>query len=105
MSSRRRERHQQPTEPTEQQTNTMKKQLSHFRHMDRKTIATLDGMKSIMRVETPRTTQWWIVLPAVGDSDATCVLIRKITQSKFCRKGPTLTVESQILESYADRVA
>lgn len=77
----------------------MKKPLSHFRHMDRQIIAQLDGMKSIMRVETIRTTQWWLVLPSVGDQDSVCVRIHKMSACY----DPTCC-EKTILKQYADRV-
>ena len=77
----------------------MKKPLSYFRHMTRQNIAKLDGMKSIMRVETPRTVSWWLVLPAHNDEDGTCVLI-----SKAPKRELTANIEKQIIADYADRI-
>jgi hypothetical protein len=81
-----------------QPRHKMKKSLSHFRHMDRLTIAKLDGMKSIMRVEKPRQVSWWLVLPAIGDSDSPCVLLDKAPWSTAARHQKTL------LSEYADRI-
>jgi hypothetical protein len=55
----------------------MKKPLATFRHQNRSTIAKLDGLKTIMRVETTRTLQWWLCLPAIGEKDAQCILLHK----------------------------
>ena len=87
----------------------MKKPLSHFRHMERQTIANLDGMKSIMRVEHPRKREWWLVLPAIGDSDAVCVLLHKESVKKEFRGGAyeqsfISGTENQILAEYANRI-
>lgn len=51
--------------------------LAEFRHANRKTVATLPGMKSIMLVQTPRRIAFYLVLPAVGDNDARCILLEK----------------------------
>lgn len=50
----------------------MKKPLAAFRYLNRQTVATI-GRKHIMRVETARTLQWWLVLPATGDNDCPCI--------------------------------
>jgi hypothetical protein len=54
----------------------MTKKLAAFRHTTRQTVAKI-GMKSIMRVETARTLQWWLVLPAIGENDSACILLHK----------------------------
>jgi hypothetical protein len=82
----------------------MKKPLSYFRHMTRKFIAKLDGMKHIMRVETPRKAEWYLVLPARGDEDATCVLLKKVTLSKYYYHSELSRAEDALLEQYADRI-
>lgn len=85
----------------------MKKQLSHFRHMPRHTIANLEGMKSIMRVDSPRKSEWWLVLPACGDSDAVCVFLKKVsgTSMKLEMRGFwTESEQSKLLAEYADRI-
>jgi hypothetical protein len=80
----------------------MKKPLSHFRHMNRCNIATLsDGIKTIMKVTTPRTKSFWLVIPARGDNDAMCVLLKKYTITKFCSKP---WADQDILKYYADRI-
>ncbi len=76
----------------------MKKPLAHFRYMTRKTVAKLDGAKMIMRVDTPRTCQFWMVLPATGDDDAVCVLISKV--KRYERYYEIARIQS----IYADRI-
>ena len=61
----------------------MKKPLASFRYLTRQTVAHLDKLKSIVRVSTPRTLQWWLVLPAVGDADAVCILLRKVPKTPY----------------------
>jgi len=79
----------------------MKKPLAFFRYATRETVATLQDLKSIMLVITPRKSEFWLVLPAVGDSDAVCVFIRKFTIRKNERSNAqTLSV----LKDYADRI-
>jgi hypothetical protein len=58
----------------------MTKQLAYFRHSTRQNIAKI-GMKSIMRVETARTLQWWLVLPAIGEEDSKCILLHKCSKT------------------------
>lgn len=67
--------------------------------MSRNFIAKLEGMKHIMRVETPRTKQWWLVIPARGDDDAVCVLIGKCKSWEHAAN-----IEKRILAEYADRI-
>lgn len=82
----------------------MKKPLSHFRYMTRKFIANLDGRKSIMRVETPRKCEWYLVLPARGDGDAICVLLKKVALRKFYYYTEITRAEDSLLTDYADRI-
>ncbi len=77
----------------------MKKNFETFRYSEKETIAKLDGMKSIMRVTTPRKVEWWLVLPARGDSDAVCVLIQKSPKWEIIKN-----VEAKILAEYAERI-
>jgi hypothetical protein len=58
----------------------MTKQLAAFRHTTRHNVAKI-GMKSIMRVETARTLQWWLVLPATGENDSPCILLHKCSNT------------------------
>jgi len=65
-------------------TNQMKPtytNLAKFRHANRQTVANI-GMKSIMRVETARTLQWWLVLPATGENDSRCILLHKCSNTQ-----------------------
>ena len=78
----------------------MKKPLRYFRYMDREIVAKLnDGLKTVMKVTTPRTVSWWLVLPAQGDKDCVCVMIRKAPKWELTAK-----IEKQILDEYADRI-
>lgn len=89
------------------QNKTMKtnsKPLSHFRHMTRVNIANLDGLKTIMRVETPRKREWWLVLPAHGEEDAVCVLLKKISVTKYYANRGAAWAEGDLLKSYAERI-
>jgi hypothetical protein len=54
----------------------MTKKLATFRHANRDIVAKI-GMKALMRVETARTLQWWLVLPARGENDCLCMLLHK----------------------------
>jgi hypothetical protein len=54
----------------------MTKKLAAFRHTTRHHVAKI-GMKAIMRVETSRSLQWWLVLPARGENDCLCMLLHK----------------------------
>ena len=82
----------------------MKTTLAKFRHADRKNVADLNGLKSIMRVTTPRKAEWYLVLPCIGEEDAICVLLKKVTLSKFSRHEETFRAESVLLKEYADRI-
>jgi hypothetical protein len=82
----------------------MKKPLATFRHANRITVAKLDGLKTIMRVITPRKAEWYLVMPATGDEDAICVFLKKVTLRKFSRHEETARAESVLLKGYADRI-
>jgi hypothetical protein len=51
--------------------------LAKFAKANHQIVAKI-GMKSIMRVSTPRLVSWYLVLPAVGDGDAKCMLLDKV---------------------------
>ncbi len=76
--------------------------LAKFRHTNRKNVAKI-GMKSIMRVETARTLQWWLVLPALGENDSRCILLHKCSTTN--REYSIMTCEPKIIAEYIDRAA
>jgi hypothetical protein len=76
----------------------MRKTLSHFRYTTHQNIANLEGMKSIMRVETPRQVSWWIVLPAIGNEDSPVV---KLDQAPWSTAAHH---QKKLLAEYADRI-
>lgn len=82
----------------------MKKPLQYFRHMTRRFILELEGMKNIMRVETRRTITWWLVLPAVGDSDSVCVLLHKVTTHAGNHFFNVMEGDSKMKREYSDRI-
>lgn len=59
---------------------TLSKPLSKLRYASTKTLATLEGLKSIIEISTARKIEFWLVLPAVGNNDARCTLIQKISK-------------------------
>lgn len=66
------------------------------------TVAKLQGLKTIIRVETPRLLKWFLVVPATGHRDAVCVLLHKCSNVQ-----PMWSIsqcEPKILADYADRV-
>ena len=82
----------------------MKKPLAAFRHQNRSTVAKLDGLKTIMRVTSPRKAEWYLVLPSTGDDDAVCVLLKKARTSKLNRNQETQLAEAALLKDYAARI-
>jgi hypothetical protein len=68
------------TQPTNQMKPTYTN-LAKFRYANRQNVANI-GIKSIMRVETARTLQWWLVLPAIGESDSRCILLHKCSNTQ-----------------------
>ena len=76
--------------------------LAKFRHANRHNIAKI-GMKSIMRVETARTLQWWLVLPAIGDNDCRCMLLHKCGTTN--REYAIMTCEPKIIAEETARAA
>ena len=77
----------------------MKKTLATFRYLNHPMIAKLEGGKSLMRVEYPRKTEWYLVLPCTEmDDDHTCVLISKTP------KAHTFFEEARVLSTYASRI-
>jgi hypothetical protein len=78
--------------------------LAKFRYSDRTEVAKLHGLKSIMRVTTPRKAEWYLVLPSVGESDAACVLLKKVTLTKYFRNQEIARGTNQILNEYAARI-
>jgi len=76
--------------------------LTKLRNAKRVTIAKLKGMKSIIRVESARTLKWFLILPAVGNGDARCVLLHKCGNTQ-----PLWSIsqcEPKILAEYRDRI-
>jgi hypothetical protein len=72
-------------------------------------VARLNGMKSIIRVESPRRRKWFLVLPAVGNNDGRCIEIRSEVIREEFKGGPIeqshiSAAESEILKEYADRI-
>lgn len=82
----------------------MKKYLASFIGTSRSTVTQLKDMKSIMRVRTARTVSFWLVLPAYGDEDCVCVLIKKIQERKGWINTAAKITENEILKDYADRI-
>lgn len=82
----------------------MKTNLATFRHATRTTVAKIDGLKTIMRVTTPRKAEWYLVLPCIGEEDAVCVFLKKVTLKKFSRHEETARAESVLLKEYAARI-
>lgn len=82
----------------------MKQPLAKFRHAICRNIAQLNDLKSIMRVSTPRTVSFWLVLPACGDDDCVCILIKKVQERKGWLNTAAKTAESKIIRDYADRI-
>jgi len=80
----------------------MTKKLATFRHANRTNVAKI-GIKSIMRVETARTLQWWLVLPARGEDDCLCLLLHKC--SKTNRLWSIQLCEPKIIAEEIDRAA
>ena len=77
----------------------MKKLLATFLYLNHPMIAKLEGGKSIMRVEYPRKTEWYLILPCTEmDEDHMCVLISKTP------KNSTYHEELRILSDYATRI-
>lgn len=62
-----------PNQPHQMKTIPLEK----FRHNTRATIAKLKGLRSIMRVVYARKIEWYLVIPAVWNEDANCILIHK----------------------------
>ena len=82
----------------------MKKPLASFRYATRATVAKLDGLKTIMRVTTPRKAEWYLVLPCIGEEDSVCVLLAKTKLRKFYRNQEIARSESDLLKEYASRI-
>ena len=73
--------------------------LSSLRYIEKVTIAELDNLKAIMRVKTARTVKWYLVLPAVGDSDSRCVLLHRVPKWEHWHH-----VQLRIFNDYAARI-
>ena len=82
----------------------MKQPLAKLRNANRRNIAQLNDLKAIMRVETPRTVSFWLVLPARGDEDCVCILIKKVQERKGWLNTAAKIAESRIIRDYADRI-
>lgn len=81
-----------------QPQHKMKKNLETFRYLKHMNVADLEKGKTIIRVEYPRKTEWWIALPCYGEADHVCVFISKV------KRGYALFEEARILDSYASRI-
>jgi len=51
--------------------------LAKLRYKNPVTVATLPGMKAIIRVDSARLVKWYLMIPAIGDGDAMCFLIQQ----------------------------
>lgn len=92
-------------ERTPNQSSQMKAtytNLAKFRHATRQNVAKI-GMKNIMRVETARTLQWWLVLPAIGENDSRCILLHKCSTTN--REYSIMTCEPKIIAEETARAA
>lgn len=58
------------------------------------------GNKSIVRVSSPKLFKWFLVLPAVGDADCRCLLVRK--QEKRWTDLPR--IDAIVLQSETERL-
>ena len=70
-------------------------------------VLTLSDGKDIVRIETPRKVEWWLVSPAKGDDDSRALLIDKIRHGgkyDFDKFGSTAHREFSLLGRYSDRV-
>ena len=76
--------------------------LAKFRRNNRQNVAKI-GMKSIMRVETARTLQWWLVLPALKENDSRCILLHKCSTTN--REYSISTCEPKIIAEETARSA
>ena len=74
--------------------------LANLRYTETETVATLPGMKSIIRSKTARLVKWYHVMPTVGDSDAQCLLILKMPRS-----NKWMHVEKRIISEETARYA
>ena len=77
--------------------------LASLRHMNGETVSRM-GMKSIIRVSTPRIVSWYLVLPAVGDSDCKCMLLEKVKKTHANFSAMT-RIESGIISDEKARAA
>jgi hypothetical protein len=73
------------------------------------TIAKLKGLKSIIRVTSPRRRKWFLVLPSTCGDDCKCVeLLSEIIKAEF--RGGKLErsyisgAEANLLAEYSDRI-
>jgi hypothetical protein len=74
--------------------------LEKVRYAKKIVVATLPGMKSIIRVETARLVKWFHVIPATGDDDAMCLLIQQAPKWERIE-----TIQSRIIAEEAARYA
>jgi hypothetical protein len=74
--------------------------LASLRYSKPTVVASLPGMKSIIRVKTARLVKWFHVLAATGDGDAMCLLIRQAPKWELIEN-----IEKRIIEEETARVA
>ena len=60
------------------------------------------GMKKIIRVATARQHKWYLVLPAVGDKDCRCLLVRAFDRKYMTT--PLKHLDIMVLSSETDRL-
>lgn len=80
-------------------SNTKSIPLSSLRYIKKVTIAELENLKMIIRAETARTVKWYLVIPAVGNSDSRCVLIHRVPKWELWTH-----CQLRILNDYAARI-
>jgi len=83
----------------------MKIKLAKLRYHKHLVIAKLQGGKCIIRVDKPRSSQWFLVLPVTGyDEDHTCILIDTIKKRAGWGLIGHKDHQDAILKQYADRI-
>lgn len=83
----------------------MKIKLAKLRYHKHLVIAKLEGGKCIIRVDKPRSSQWFLVLPVTEyDEDHTCILIEKCLFLKGYRNTEIKRKQDRLLKDYSDRI-
>ena len=73
------------------------------------TIAKLKGLKSIIRVTSPRRKKWFLVLPSTCGDDCKCVeLLSETVKAEFrggwAERSHISGTEANLLAEYSDRI-